>query len=403
MTTLGSINYDEAIHFHNDSDSKTETGILTVSKEDLAKTEFPEWAPTWDIKHDHAFENIEPFKHIDRGNFADPTFESLKINDDVKFKRVTPNLGLEIDGLQLSELTDKQKDDLALLVSKHGVIAFRNQDFKHQSFDKIKEWGKYFGPLHIHPTSGAPLNHPEFHLVYRRGSENEQKKFFKDKLHNIGWHSDVTYENQPPGLTLFAMLQNSESGGDTQFINMFEAYDRLSPFMKEKIDNLKVLHTSKDQAYFAKLTGGIERKDPSDNIHPLVRYHPVLKRKCLYINKSFSRRILGLKTEESDNLLLFLLNHIESCLDAHVRMSWDSNTVVVWDNRTVIHTSTTDWDSSDIRHAFRVTTIGERPIGSQEEYDNWTPELEKENIKKTNYYANLSPAEYYDEVIANEN
>lgn len=398
MTTLGKISYDEAIHFHGDSDDKT-GGILTISKDNLKRLDHPEWAPTWDPKDDHAFENHPPFKHIDRGLFADPTFKSLLEDKNVKFREVSPKLGLEVDGIQLSKLNDKQKNDLALLVEQRGVIAFRNQDFKHQNFEDIKKWGSYFGPLHVHPTSGAPLNQPEFHLTYRRGDKEEYKKYFADKLHNIAWHSDVTYENQPPGITLFAMLQTGPSGGDTQFLDMFEAYDRLSPLMKDKLDGLKVLHTSRDQAYQATKTGGIERKDASDSIHPLVRYHPVLKRKCLFINKSFSRKILGMKTEESDNLLLFLLNHIESCLDAHVRMNWDANTVVVWDNRRVLHTATNDWDSEDIRHAFRVTSIGERPIANEEEYQNWTPEKETENINLTSYYDGLSAAEYYEKVI----
>lgn len=399
MTTLGSITYDEAIHFHNDSDAQKD-GILTVSADNLERLDHPEWAPTWDVKDDHAFENPKPFRHTDRALFADPTFQSLTGDKNVSVRKVTPKLGLEVDGIQLSKLSDKQKDDLALLVEQRGVIAFRNQDLKFESFDTLKKWGEYFGPLHVHPTSGAPLHQPEFHLVFRRGSAEEQAKVFANKLHNIAWHSDVTYENQPPGITLFAMLQSGNSGGDTQFLDMFEAYDRLSPFMKQKLEGLKVLHTSKDQAYYAKLTGGIERKDPVDSIHPLVRYHPVLKRKGLFINKSFSRRILGLKVEESDNLLLFLLNHIESCLDAHVRMNWDADTVVVWDNRRVLHTATNDWDTDEIRHAFRITSLAERPVESEQEYENWTPEAEEKNIALTDYFVGLTPAEYYDKVIS---
>lgn len=401
MATLGTVNYDEQIHFHDDSDQTT-NGISTVSKDNLKRLQFPEWAPTWDKTHDHKFEHIKPFKHQDRGLFGDPNFQSLRDVPGVSFSYVSPKLGLEIDGLQLSKLSNKQKDDLALLIEKHGVIAFKNQNFKHQPFDEIKDWGRYFGPLHVHPTSGAPLNHPEFHLTFRRGGKDEQKKHFADKLHNIAWHSDVTYETQPPGITAFAMLQTGESGGDTQFLDMFEAYDRLSPLLRDKLDGLKVLHTSKNQAFFAKQTGGIERKSAIDSIHPLVRYHPVLKRKGLFINKSFSRKILGLKTEESDNLLLFLLNHIESCLDAHVRLNWNENTVVVWDNRRVLHTATTDWDSDEIRHAFRVTSIAERPVGSEEELNAWTPERELENISLTDYYLGLSAADYYDKFIAGQ-
>lgn len=140
MTTLGNITYDEAIHFHNDSDEQ-KNGILTVSKDNLERLDHPEWAPTWDVKDDHAFEHIKPFRHVDRALFADPTFKSLTENKNVTVRKVSPKLGLEVDGIQLSKLTDKQKDDLALLVEEKGVIAFRNQDFKFQRFDDIRKWG----------------------------------------------------------------------------------------------------------------------------------------------------------------------------------------------------------------------------------------------------------------------
>lgn len=398
MSVLRRTYNDGAIHFQKDSDEKTD-GILTISKENLKKLKYPEWAPTWDPKDDHQFKNPKPFKHIDRGLFGDASFESLKV-DGVKFKKTSPKLGLEVEGIQLSSLNNKQKDDLALLVEKHGVVSFKKQDFKNQSFEEIKNWGKYFGPLHVHPTSGAPLNEPEFHMTFRRGSKQEQVKFFQDKLNNISWHSDVSYENQPPAITLFAMLQSGESGGDTQFIDMIEVYDRLSPLFKDKIDDLKAVHTSKEQASAARAEGGIERKEVIDSIHPVARYHPVLKKKSLFVHRGFTRKILGLKSEESDNLLLFLFNHTVSCLDAHVRFQWEEDTVVIWDNRRVLHTRTMDWDSDVIRHAFRLTTVGEIPISNQEEYENWTPELEEHNISLTDYYNSLSAEEYYNKVIS---
>ena len=122
-----------------------------------------------------------------------------------------------------------------------------------------------------------------------------------------------------------------------------------------------------------------------------------LQQKSLYINNLFSKRILGLKTEESENLMAFLNKHSSSCLDAHVRFQWDENTVVLWDNRRVLHTATADWNTTDIRHAFRVTTMAERPVETEEEYENWSPEQEEENIKLTEHYLSLSPAEYYKE------
>lgn len=386
------------ISYLADDDSKI-GDIFTISKSDRDVLKYPEWAPAWDPKDDHAFEHLKPFKHLDKGLLGDPEFKSLKeINKDATFEKVTPNLGSVIDGIQLSSLTDQQKNDLALLVEQRGVIAFRNQDFKDLGFDEMKKWGTYFGPLDIHATSGAPIGHPEFHLVFKRQKEGIKNKVFADKLNAIYWHSDVSYEPQPPGITLFSMLETG-LGGDTQFLDCFEIYDRLSPLLKEKLEGLKVVHSSREQAGYSTVEGGIERKDPIDSIHPIVRYHPVLKRKSLYVSKTFSRRILGLKAEESENLLGFLYNHIDTCLDAHLRLKWDENTVVLWDNRRVLHTATADWNSSDVRHAFRLTTMAERPVSSAEEYESWTPEEEERNLATKDYILSLNANDYYEKFL----
>ncbi|GMG20699.1 unnamed protein product [Ambrosiozyma monospora] len=192
------------------------------------------------------------------------------------------------------------------------------------------------------------------------------------------------------------MLQTDIGGGDTQFIDMFEAYDRLSPQMQAFCETLQVLNSSAQQAEAARLFGGVQRKTEIESIHPLVIYHPVVKRKALYVNKSFSTRILGLKQEESDLLLQFLIRHTETLLDGHLRANWDENTIVLWDNRRVIHTATVDWDTEALRHAFRLTTLGNRPVGSEAEFNDWTPEKELEELKHLDEKLQITPAEYYE-------
>ncbi|KAH3671549.1 hypothetical protein OGAPHI_000252 [Ogataea philodendri] len=374
---------------------KPRSDYYYISEESSKLAKHPEWIPTWDLNQEKRFENWEPFRHTDRGYFGDPTFDSLFADADVKTRKLTPRLGTEITGVQLSSLTPRQKDDLALLVEQRGVVVFREQDFKNQSFEDIKNWGKYFGPLHIHPTSGIPAGHPELHIIFRRGGKESTKQFFANKLNSSTWHSDITYETQTPGVTLFGMLQ-TDVGGDTQFLDTIVAYERLSPTFQKLIDGLKVVHSSREQALHAKENGGIERKPVIDSIHPLVRYHPVLKKKALFVNRGFSRRILGLKEEESEALLQFLFHHIETCLDAHIRAQWDDKTVTVWDNRRLLHTATIDWDDDTLRHAFRLTTLAERPIASEEEFNEWTPEAEKEELDKKEETLSLTPAEFYE-------
>lgn len=98
------------------------------------------------------FETIEPFEFHDRGLDAYKDKPNLfsKDNTSVRVSKLTPVIGTEVRGLQLSQLSDVQKDELALLIAERGVVVFRDQDFKDVGVEKQKAFGRYFGPLHIH-------------------------------------------------------------------------------------------------------------------------------------------------------------------------------------------------------------------------------------------------------------
>lgn len=62
----------------------------------------------------------------DRALFADPDKKSLfSVASPVD---LTESIGTVLENVQLSQLTGKQLDELALLVSERGVVFFRNQD-----------------------------------------------------------------------------------------------------------------------------------------------------------------------------------------------------------------------------------------------------------------------------------
>jgi sulfonate dioxygenase len=59
---------------------------------------------------------------------------------------LTPALGDEIDGVDLTKLDSDSKDQLALHVARRGVLVFRNQEpFINKDKDWFKNWGTYFG------------------------------------------------------------------------------------------------------------------------------------------------------------------------------------------------------------------------------------------------------------------
>ena len=137
---------------------------------------------------------------------------------------MTGNTGAEVKGVQLSQLSDKGKDQLALFVAKKKVVAFRDQDFADLPISEAKKIGEYFGRLHIHPTSAAPADHPEVHLVHRSAGDTTARDFFGDRLNSTTWHTDVAYEEQPPGTTFLYVLDGPRAGGDTLFSNQVSVF-----------------------------------------------------------------------------------------------------------------------------------------------------------------------------------
>ena len=129
-----------------------------------------------------------------------------------------------------------------------------------------------------------------------------------DSITSTVWHSDVSYELQPPGLTTFFLLSQPRTGGDTLFTSQVSTLKKLSPAYIAFLKTLKAVHSGVEQANFSRAgnRGGIVRREPVEHVHPLVRRHPVTGEEALYVNKQFTRRIVGLKKEESGSCSAFL-------------------------------------------------------------------------------------------------
>ncbi|KAF2872837.1 dioxygenase-like protein [Massariosphaeria phaeospora] len=315
------------------------------------------------------FPPTELFDFNDRGHNADPAKPNLlqKDNPSLKAAKLTPRVGTEISGVQLSQLSDVQKDELALLIAERGVVVFRDQDFKDIGPEKQKEFGKYFGRLHIHPVGAHVKDHIEFHSIYLGKDNLYRLGRSTARLTTTGYHSDVSYEHQPPAITILTLVQVPETGGDTGWTSQAAAYDRLSEPLKAFLEGLRAEHSGFPQAENAIRDGHFVRRDPVKSYHPIVRVHPVTKQKVLFVNPGFTKRIVGLKDEESDAVLKLLFKHIAQSQDIQARVKWDDRTVALWDNRVTAHTAISDYDVGDegegLRQGFRITTLGEVPVG----------------------------------------
>ncbi|THV07211.1 TauD-domain-containing protein [Dendrothele bispora CBS 962.96] len=307
---------------------------------------------------------LEEKEVTERALFADLQKKTL-LGAATKVKHYTPALGTELEGIDLRQLSDVQKDELALLVAERGVVFFRDQEINiHEQLDLAR----HFGPLHKHATTPIPKSGlEEVHVVYNDSSRRpDPTAFSKTEL----WHSDVSYEIQPPSVTSLKVITGPEYGGDTLWSSGYALYSSLSPGFQKYLEGLSALHSAVAQADGARAAGLHVRREPIESVHPVVRVNPATGWKSVYVNPGFTRRIVGVPKAESDAILNFLFQSLAENTDSQVRFHWEPNSIAIWDNRVVVHSATFDfWPAT--RHALRATPHGEKPT-SVEDYEKNT-------------------------------
>jgi len=273
------------------------------------------------------------------------------VYDMIGVKPITPAIGAEIEGVDLStQLPNRQLDEVRQALLQHHVLVFRDQTISHEDH---KRFGRLFGKLHVHPLKGAQGGDPELLEI----KATKDSKFVAGE----GWHADVTCDVEPPMGSMLHITKVPEIGvgGDTLFANMYLAYEMLSDRMKTFLDGLTAVHDGAlpwVQGYGYAPSGVQFPK----NEHPVVVRHPETGRKLLFVNAGFTSHIVQLSRAESRALLAMLYHHIEAGLALHCRIRWAENTLVFWDNRCTQHHAVWDYYPWS-RYGNRVSIVGERP------------------------------------------
>ncbi|KAF5382809.1 hypothetical protein D9757_007265 [Collybiopsis confluens] len=307
---------------------------------------------------------LEDFVHVDPGlralSHPDPR---AFLKNATRIADVCPSIGTEVDGVNLTKLNKDELDELALEVAKRKVMVFRDQqDFFEAGGEFWKEFGSHFGRLHVHPTGGHPENLPEIHMIYR----DENTVYYDTENITRGmWHTDMSHERQPPGLTAFFLFAHPESAGDTFFTSGVQALKMLSPEFVAYLKTLRQIQSAVDPIQVTRNGTRARniRRPCVTTIHPLIRRHPVTGEESLFLNPECTKGIVGYKKQESDLILNFLYDHIAGGLEGQMRVKWAPKTVVLWDNRVTMHSALFDFRGSpERRHGARITPQAERPI-----------------------------------------
>jgi taurine dioxygenase len=265
---------------------------------------------------------------------------------------VTARIGATVDGIVLAKpLSNRQVDELHQALADHLVLFFRDQPLNEESHKRL---GRHFGDLHIHPNTPGPAGHPEILPIHADAKSK--------RINGERWHSDVSCDEEPPLGSILYLHTVPPVGGDTLFASQYAAYEALSDRLKAYLEGLTATHSG-DHVYRRNnvLDGRTESgKTYPRASHPIVRTHPVTKRKLLFVNRNFTTHIDGVPEEESRAILDFLFEH-STKEDFQVRFRWQPHSVAFWDNRAVQHLAIWDY-YPQVRSGRRITIKGDRPF-----------------------------------------
>jgi taurine dioxygenase len=294
--------------------------------------------------------------------------QSVALRQSITITPLGGALGANVEGVDFSTpLNHADREALEQAWTDHLVLRFRGVG--KLSADDLIKFSKNFGSLDTRPISTSDTN-PYFEVDKPEITIISNVLMDGKPIGGLGsyeavWHSDMTYVDQPPKGSCLYAVEIPPSGGDTYFANMYEAYETLSPELKEKIKNLSCIHDASRNSAGELRKGFKDIDDPTQTVgarHPLVRLHPVSQRQALFLGRRRGAYIPGLSLSESEDLLNQLWAHVTQPKFSWGQQ-WQLGDMVLWDNRCTMHRREA-FDTSSRRLMLRTQISGEKVLTS---------------------------------------
>jgi taurine dioxygenase len=134
-------------------------------------------------------------------------------------------------------------------------------------------------------------------------------------------------------------LEVPPAGGNTEFVNMYSAYEALPAELQQRIAGLRIKHDGTYNSGGYVRQGVTPTDDPRESpgaLHPLVCTHPETRRRVLYLGRRRNAYIEGFDLLNSDALLDELWSYTDRAEFAW-HTAWRAGDLVLWDNRCTMH------------------------------------------------------------------
>ncbi len=264
--------------------------------------------------------------------------------------------GCRINGVDNETLKDEAiRQQIRDAFEAHGMIVFENME---QSNRMQADISMVFGPLKEHPVTAVDKPDTEnLGGAIRVITDPEDCDIVEidGKAYSnwLPWHFDHCYNNELNRAGVLRLLEISQNGGQTCFMDGVALYKALSPELRDRIesksivysmdmqpahirfgrpDNFRVLQVNPVQ--IAMLD---QHKVYPRAIHPAV-WTRASGEKVLHISPWMSEGIEGHEDAEGEALLAAIADEVNRLADAGAYVhSWKTADMIIWDNWRMLH------------------------------------------------------------------
>jgi taurine dioxygenase len=285
------------------------------------------------------------------------------VQSEIRYNKLGDSLGVGVEGIDLRQpLTPELVDRLHQAQLDHLVVCIRGQSIDAA---QLRAAMACFGTAYQKTHRPLHADFPDIEVY--SSDETRFQPDGKRLVFGAMWHTDGSYMTVPPSLTALYGIKVPTKGGNTQFCNLYAAYDALPQATKQRIEGAKLVYNLAIKAgqdplnpRTAEESAALAARFPPV-VHPLVRTHPDTRRKALYICGERMERIIGMAPHESAELLQQLFEHAISPRFQYSHQ-WLPGDLVIWDNRCLMHKANGDYAPGELRYLYRMTLEGTVPF-----------------------------------------
>jgi taurine dioxygenase len=260
--------------------------------------------------------------------------------------QVGKKFGVVVEGFDAEKASAEDIAELKKAVYTNKIAVLKNQDLDAHQFlalgKRLGEVREYYEPVYHHPDVKEVF-------VSSNVKEEDGRQVGVPKTGKF-WHSDYQFMPRPFDITLiYPQVVPSKNRG-TYFINMVEAYEKLSEDLKLSVKGTTATHSV--LRYFkirptdvyrpiSEIIDEVNAKTPPVT-SPTAVTHPKTGETILYLSEGFTLSVQDGEGNDRADLLQELLTATgqldRSYEHENIHLqTFEKGDMLVWDNRSLIH------------------------------------------------------------------